>query len=271
MSATTTGGQFRARLARRTREYATGYAGIVLLLIIWELATRAGEVPRWLLPSPKDILVTFWQWKADLVRHTAVTMYETLAGFLIAVVVGVPLAALLTSSNLVWRTLYPVLTAIQSIPKTAIAPLLLVWIGAGDAPKIIIAFLISFFPIVVNTATGMMLVEPELVDVLRSLRASRLQEMWEIRLPNALPHIFSACKVGITLAVVGAVIGEFVGADAGLGYIILVASSQLKTDLAFVAIFLLSLLGMVLFWLVCLLEKWMVPWGVAEHQAPISI
>ena len=159
----------------------------------------------------------------------------------------------------------------SSKPKTAIAPLLLVWLGTGETPKIIVAFLIAFFPIVVNTATGMMLVEEEMLHLAGSLSASRAQVFWHIRLPNALPYTFSACKVAVTLAVVGAVIGEFVGADSGLGYLILIASSQLKTDLAFVAIFLLAALGMILFWLVSVIERLAIPWCLPERGSPAGL
>lgn len=157
------------------------------------------------------------------------------------------------------------------LQRLAIAPLLLVWLGTGEIPKVIIAFLIAFFPIVVNTATGMVLVEDELLHLAGSLSATKAQVFWHIRLPSALPHTFSACKVAVTLAVVGAVIGEFVGADRGLGYLILIASSQLQTDLAFVAIFLLAALGMGLFWAVSALERLTVPWCLPERENIASL
>jgi NitT/TauT family transport system permease protein len=258
-------------LARLARDSAPATAGIVVMLAVWQIATVAGDIPMWLLPSPKAILVATWDSGLSLVRHTGITLYETAVGFVLAVVVGIPLAALLVSSELIWRTLYPIVAAVQSIPKTAIAPLLLVWLGTGEMPKVIIAFLIAFFPIVVNTATGMTLVERDLLHLVRSLSATKAQTFWHIRLPNALPYIFSAAKVAVTLAVVGAVIGEFVGADAGLGYVILVASSQLKTDVAFVAILLLAVLGMLLFWAVSLLERLVLPWCTQQHETIVQV
>ena len=255
-------------LARRAWESAPATGATMAFLLLWQAFTVFADIPMWLLPSPKAIVLATFQSGVSLLYHTAITLYETMVGFLLAVVIGIPLAAFLVSSDLIWRTLYPLLAAVQSIPKTAIAPLLLVWFGTGEIPKVIIAFLIAFFPIVVNTATGMTLVERDLLHLVRSLSGTKAQTFWHIRFPNALPYIFSACKIAITLAVVGAVIGEFVGADAGLGYLILVASSQLKTDVAFVAILLLAVLGMLLFWLVEWLERLLLPW-CTQHQDTI--
>lgn len=239
---------------------------ILSLIIFWQVATYSFDIPRWLLPSPYSVILAFWKWKRILMVHIGVTTYETIVGFTVAVIIGVPLAALLVSSEFIERALYPILTAVQSIPKTAIAPLLLVWLGAGEMPKIIIAFLISFFPIVVDTATGMMVVERDLLDLVKSMCATKRQTFWQIRLPSALPYTFSACKVAITLAVVGAVIGEFVGSDKGLGYIILVAASQLQTDVAFVAIILLALIGIILFSAISMLERVLLPWYIPEKE-----
>ena len=239
---------------------------------MWQVTARLWDIPLWLLPTPTDIARAAWEARATLLAHIWVTLYETLVGFGAAVAVGIPLAALLVSSGVIWRALYPILAAIQSVPKTAIAPLLLVWFGTGEMPKVIVAFLIAFFPIVVNTATGMVLIEEDLLHLVRSLSANRLQIFWHIRLPSALPHTFSACKVAVTLAVVGAVIGEFVGADSGLGYLILIASSQLKTDLAFVAILLLAVLGMALFWAVEAVERVTLPWCLPETESrPVGL
>lgn len=247
-------------------ETALGWVGIIGLLIVWQLAVYLWKIPMWLLPSPVDVALAFWAYKADLLRHIGVTLVETTAGFFLAVLIAVPLGIVLVSSSVVWRVVYPIVTGIQTIPKTALAPLLLVWLGAGYLPQITIAFLVSFFPIVVNTVMGMTVIEQDLIDVLRSTCASRWQIIRQIRLPSALPYIFGACKIAVTLAIIGAVIGEFVGSDAGLGYIILAASSQLKTDLAFVSILILSVLGIVLFWSVSMLERVFVPWAVPTNN-----
>ena len=201
----------------------------------------------------------------------AVTLIETLIGFAVAMLVAIPIAALLVSSNLLWRAFYPVLAGVQSVPKNAIAPLLILWFGTGQLSKAIIAFLISFFPIVINAVSGMTLVDADAHDMMKTLRASRWQVFWYFRLPNALPFIFAAAKVSITLALVGAVIGEFVGADSGLGYVILISSSQLHTDVAFVAIVLLAAIGMALFSLVGLVERLAMPWLTPEPQQHVLV
>jgi len=256
------------RLIASLRHSAPALITVAVLLVIWQVATMVFAVPNWLLPAPSRIVAAMWEWRELLVHDTAVTVLETLIGFALALVVGVPMAAALVSSSLLWRAFYPVLAGIQSVPKNAIAPLLILWFGTGQMSKVIIAFLISFFPIVINAVSGMMLVDADAMDMVKSLRASAWQVFWYFRLPNALPFIFAAAKVSITLALVGAVIGEFVGADSGLGYIILVSSSQLHTDVAFVAIVLLAIIGMALFSLVGAIERLATPWVHTHSDQP---
>jgi NitT/TauT family transport system permease protein len=178
-------------------------------------------------------------------------------------VLGVLLATLLVSSPFMRRLLNPLLAGIQAVPKNALAPIFVLWFGGGELSKIAITFLISFFPIVINTVSGMTLVDRDMIYLTRTLRASPFQTFVHVRIPNAVPALFAACKIAITLAVVGAVIGEFVGADEGLGYLIMVESSQLRTDVAFVAIVLLGLCGVLLFAIVEIIEANVVPWLVA--------
>jgi NitT/TauT family transport system permease protein len=192
--------------------------------------------------------------------NSLVTLYETLAGFLLSVVIGVPLAILIVWSPYLRNTVYPILLLFQSIPKTAIAPLIVIWFGHDITSKVVVAFLVAFFPIVVDTAAGLMSVETDMLNLSRSLKSSRQQEFRYIRLPNALPYFFSGAKVAITLAVIGAVIGEFVGGSAGLGYIILLAASQLQTSLVFAALTILSIQGIVLFYGIGLIERLTLPW-----------
>jgi NitT/TauT family transport system permease protein len=247
---------------------APAFITVAGLLAIWQAATVVFNIPNWLLPSPARIIVAMWEWRDVLAYDTGVTVVETLLGFALAIAAGIPIAAALVSSDLLWRAFYPVLAGIQSIPKNAIAPLLILWFGTGQMSKIIIAFLISFFPIVINAVSGMMLVDSDAMDMVKSLRATRWQVFWYFRLPNALPFIFAAAKVSITLALVGAVIGEFVGADSGLGYVILVSSSQLHTDVAFVAIVLLAAIGMALFSMVGAIERMTMPWAQSHSEQP---
>jgi NitT/TauT family transport system permease protein len=171
------------------------------------------------------------------------------------------MAVAVASSRLLNLTLYPLFVATQSVPKVAIAPIILVWFGIGLQSKLAIAFLVAFFPIVVDTATGLSATPPGLLELARSLRASRLQVFWKVQLPAALPHVFAGCKVAVTLAVVGAVIGEFVGANAGLGNLLLSANSQLDSPLAWAALIWLSLLGVLLFLAVAAAEWLLMPWA----------
>lgn len=234
---------------------------LATLVLVWQAATLFFSIPAWLLPSPFGIATAMWEWRYDLLSDIGVTLFETIAGFVLALIVAIPIAAALVSSSLIWRAFYPILAGLQSIPKNAIAPILILWFGTGQMSKVIIAFLISFFPIVINAVTGMQSTDSDALALFRSLRANRVQILFRLRLPNSLPFVFAAAKVSITLALVGAVIGEFVGADSGLGYVILVASSQLQTDLAFAAIILLAVIGMALFWSVGLIERLVIPWA----------
>jgi NitT/TauT family transport system permease protein len=236
-----------------------------VLVCLWELSGRVWSIPKWLLPTPSNVLAAAWKSKADLLVHTSVTLSETLQGFGAALLIGIPLALCVVTFPTLWRALSPLLAGLQAIPKNAIAPLLILWFGTGVFSKVAITFLICFFPIVVNMASGLTLVDRETVNLMRSMKASKWQEFLHVRFPNSLPYLFAACKVSITLAIVGAVIGEFVAADAGLGYLILVSSSQLQTDVAFVAISILAICGMALYGLVAYLEAVLVPW--ARDQA----
>jgi len=238
------------------------WPGLTLLglLVLWQLATMVFNIPKWLLPSPLAILDAMIQNANALWVNSLVTLYESLAGFLLSVLIGVPLAILIVWSPYLRNTVYPILLLFQSIPKTAIAPLIVIWFGHGISSKVVIAFLVAFFPIVVDTAAGLMSVETDMLNLSRSLKSSRQQEFRYIRLPNALPYFFSGAKVAITLAVIGAVIGEFVGGSQGLGYIILLAASQLQTSLIFAALVILSLQGIVLFYAIGFVEKIAVPW-----------
>jgi NitT/TauT family transport system permease protein len=259
----------RGNIAGFIRRSVPPFITVSGLLVLWQVATVLWEIPNWLLPSPIRISAAMWEWRYVLMHDTGITLLETLIGFSLALLGGVPIAAALVSSDLIWRAFYPVLAGIQSIPKNAIAPLLILWFGTGQMSKVIIAFLIAFFPIVINAVSGMMLVDSDAMDMVKSLRATRWQVFWYFRLPNALPFIFAASKVSITLALVGAVIGEFVGSDSGLGYVILISSSQLHTDVAFVAIVLLAAIGMILFSLVGVVERMTIPW--TQNQSDYSV
>jgi NitT/TauT family transport system permease protein len=229
-------------------------------LVVWEIATRVFHIPRFIMPAPSAILGEGWEWRYRFIGHTWVTLYETLGGFALSVAVGVPLAVMIVYSPALKRALYPLIVLTQSVPKIAIAPVLLLVTGHGELPKVIVAFLVAFFPIVIDTATGLAATPPELLDLSRSYRASAFKTFLKVRLPMAMPFFFAGAKVAITLSVIGAVVGEFVGSDRGLGYVILSATSYWKTELAFSSMILLSLMAIVLFGAVSLVERLVCPW-----------
>jgi NitT/TauT family transport system permease protein len=234
---------------------------LVALVLLWEALVRHFQIPGWLLPTPSAIIEAMIDWRGELVQHTLVTLYETLVGFALAIAVSIPLAVAVVYSPLLQNTIYPILLAMQSTPKVAIAPLLALWIGFGAAPKIIVVFLVCFFPIIVATASGLTAVPASLIDLIRSLSANPMQTFIKIRFPTAMPHIFIGLKIAITFAVIGAVIGEFVGSENGLGYLILISTSQSRTPLAFGALMLLTIMSIVLYYAVALLERLVVPWA----------
>jgi NitT/TauT family transport system permease protein len=234
---------------------------LIALVVLWEILVRQFQVPAWLLPSPSLIGQAMLEWRSELAGHSIVTLYETLAGFALAIAISIPLAVAVVYSPLLQNTIYPILLALQSMPKVAIAPLLALWIGFGTLPKIVVVFLVCFFPIIVATTSGLTAVPTSLMDLIRSLSASSLQTFVKIRFPTAMPHIFVGLKIAITFAVIGAVIGEFVGSENGLGYLILVSTSQSRTPLAFGSLVLLTVMSIVLYYAVALIERIVVPWA----------
>jgi len=236
-------------------------ATLIALVILWELLVRQFQIPAWLLPSPSLIGQAMLEWRSELIGHSMVTLYETLVGFALAIAISIPLAVAVVYSPILQNTIYPILLALQSMPKVAIAPLLALWIGFGTLPKIVVVFLVCFFPIIVATTSGLTAVPSSLMDLIRSLSASSLQTFVKIRFPTAMPHIFVGLKIAITFAVIGAVIGEFVGSENGLGYLILVSTSQSRTPLAFGSLVLLTIMSIVLYYGIALIERIAVPWA----------
>jgi NitT/TauT family transport system permease protein len=244
---------------------------LTVIGVVWELIIRLFNVPLFLLPPPSMVFAELTQ-RADLyATHTWITLYETLIGFLLATVLGIVAGILIVYSRWLQSVLYPIVVVLQIVPKVAIAPLLLIWLGYGLQSKVVVALLVAFFPIVVTTVTGLRAVEQDLLDLVRVLKGSRWQEFTRVRFPSALPFIFSGLKVAITLAVIGAIIGEFVGGNQGLGYLVVIANSEMRTQMSFAALLLLSLLGLGLFGLIVLVERWLIPWGVTdEEQIPVG-
>lgn len=240
-------------------------AVLVILFAGWWFVTWRELVPAYLVPGPGavwDTMVADW---AMLLEHTWVTTMETIVGFLLATVIGVATAVLLVYSRTAEKSLYPLILFAQVIPKIAIAPILVVWFGFGLTPKIVLAVLIAFFPVVVSAVAGLRSVDPELLELSATMGASRWKTFRKIRFPGALPHLMSGLKVAVTLAVVGAVVGEFVGADRGLGYVLLLASGNLNSPLLFADLILMSLIGVVLFVAVELSERLLIPWHASRR------
>ncbi|MCW5642305.1 ABC transporter permease [Comamonadaceae bacterium G21597-S1] len=233
---------------------------LVVLAILWDLAIRIFKVPPYLVPPPMAVvkqLITDWPM---LLRETVPTLNATLGGFALSALIGVPMAMWIAYSRTVESFVYPLLVFSQSIPKVAVAPLFVVWFGFGIVPKIIAAFLLGFFPVVVSTVQGFKSVEPDVIDLARSMGAGPFKIFMKFRLPHALPAIFSGLKVSVTLAVVGAVVGEFVGSNSGIGYVMQRATGTFDLPLMFAALVLLSMVGVILFLLVELVERWLMPW-----------
>ncbi len=232
---------------------------IVLILVIWEAATRLLHVPVFLLPPPTVIAESMYLNAGVLMQESIATTWEITLGFGLSIVIGVPLALAIFLWPPFARTLYPLLVSSQAVPKVAIAPLFIVWFGLGLMPKVLIAFLIAFFPVVINTAMGLAAIEPEKIYLARSMGLGAFATFFKIRLPNALPSIFAGLKISITLAVVGAVVGEFVGGQGGLGYLLLIANGSMDTALLFGGLVALTLLGVIFFALVAVVEHLVLP------------
>lgn len=243
---------------------------VVLLLacfVAWWVIAAAELVEPYLVPSPGSTLDVLLDKPDYLWQHSWVTTYETLLGFVIAVAVGVFAAVIMVYSSTVEKTLYPILLFAQVVPKIAIAPLFVVWLGFGIGPKILIAVLIAFFPVVISMVTGLKAVDPEMLQLSSTMGASSWQTFAKIRFPASLPHLFSGLKVAVTLAVTGAVVGEFVGANEGLGYVILQANGNMDTPMLFAGLLVMSLIGVVLFVLVEIAEKLLLPWHASRRDA----
>ncbi|MFD9885685.1 ABC transporter permease [Streptomyces alboflavus] len=247
---------------------------LALLLVCfgaWWVIAAAGWVESYLLPTPGATLDVIVDKPGYLWEHGWVTTYETLLGFLIAVGVGILSAVVMVYSSTVEKTLYPILLFAQVVPKIAIAPLFVVWLGFGIGPKVLIAVLIAFFPVVISMVTGLKAVDPEMLQLSATMGARPWQTFLKIRFPASLPHLFSGLKVAVTLAVTGAVVGEFVGANEGLGYVILQANGNLDTPMLFAGLLVMSLIGVVLFVLVEIAEKLLLPWHASRRDTAATI
>lgn len=234
---------------------------IILMFVIWEVACRVFGIRPFIFPSPSAIYEATSEVWGNVAWHTLVTTKTILLGFLASVLISLPLAVALTSSRVVAAAIYPLLVLTQAIPKVALAPILVVVLGASELPRVVVTFLVAFFPLVLSIAAGLVSVPPELIELGRACKANKWTELWRIRLPYAVPFIFSGLKAAVALAVVGAVVAEFINADAGLGYLIQTSTAFFKVPLAWGALLILSIMGIVLFQIVVVIERVFFPWS----------
>ena len=242
----------------------------LVVLGAWQAYTELADVNPLLLPSPWAVANSVVDNAALFARNAVVTLQEILLGFVGGAAAGIGLAVLLTYSRLAERAVYPWLVASQMIPIVAVAPILVVWFGFTIVPKVVVVALVCFFPVVVNTIDGLKAVDPEMVRLMRTLGMSRPRIMRSVRVPSALPYLFSGLKVAMALAVIGAVFGEWVGSSEGLGYLMLALNNQLATTELFAAVLVLSLMGIALFFLVGLVERLVIPWHHETRRAAVQ-
>jgi NitT/TauT family transport system permease protein len=261
--------QRRRQRARRDRIGSLIYplGMVVALLVVWQAATYVFSIPPYLLPSPTAIAYAMDVNSSVLAKESVTTTVEVLLGFALSVAVGIPLALAIYLWRPFARAIYPILVSSQAVPKIAVAPLFLVWFGFGLPPKVLIAFLIAFFPVVINTAMGLAALEREKIYLAQSMGLGPFATFFKIQLPNALPSIFAGLKISITFAVVGAVVGEFVGGQGGLGYLLLIANGNMDTALLFAGVVALTVLGVVLFLLIGLVERLALPPHAVERAS----
>jgi NitT/TauT family transport system permease protein len=260
-----------AALRERALNVGLPVIAMVVALLLWSAAVEVFSIPEYLLPAPLDVVSRIGRDWHLLARNAAYTLQSVLIGFSTGVLVGVPLAFAVVLSRTIERVTMPFLVMSQTIPKVAIAPILVVWLGFGILPKIAIVFLISFFPIVVSTVVGLKSVESDMIDLVRSMGAKTFKIMLRVRGPSALPQMFAGFKIAICLSVVGAIVGEFVGSDTGLGYLLLTSTGSLDGTLVWSALFILIAMGIVLFAAVSRLERLAIPWHVSIRAEETAV
>ena len=243
------------------------YAVIIAFFVVWELAVRVFNIEEFVLPAPSAVLASAWKWREPIALASWQTFETTIVGFAMAVVVGLLAGTVIGSSSLIYEGFYPALIGFNSIPKVAVVPILVIWFGIGTWPAIITAFLISFFPILVNVATGIATVEPDLKDVLRALGAKQYQIVMKVGLPRAMPYFFASLKIAISVAFVGSILAETVASDKGIGQLMLLASSRFEVPLAFAGLIVTGAMGIAMYVVAALLEGRMTRWATRSLDA----
>ena len=251
---------------RRRLELAMPWIVIVGLLVFWQAVVQIFSIRPFVLPSPVAIYDAFVEYRGPIMSNAMFTLVNTLTGFGLGIVVGGLLGIVIGSFRLAYAGLYPLLIGINSVPKAAVVPILVLWMGIGQPPAIMTAFLLSFFPIAVNVATGLATVEPELEDVLRSLGATPYDILRKVGIPRTMPYFFASLKVAITLAFVGAVISETIASNDGIGYLMLQAASQFRVPLMFAGLFVVAALGIATYVVFAIMERRMTRWATRREQ-----
>jgi NitT/TauT family transport system permease protein len=254
---------FRGRKALRR---ALPWSVIAALFLVWELIVWGFGIPEFLLPRPSAILASSWEARGPILDNSWQTLMTTLIGFAIAIVIGVIGGVAVGSSALIYESLYPALIGFNSVPKVAVIPILVIWFGIGTLPAIITAFLLSFFPILVNVATGIATIEPELRDVLRVLGATRRQVIMKVGLPRAMPYFFASLKIAMTVAFVGSIVAETVAGNKGIGNLMLVASARFDVPLVFAGLLVTGLMGVGMYVVAEMLERRMTGWAMRSTE-----
>ena len=254
----------------KLRAKAPSTALIIGAFALWEFACIAFGISDIVLPRPSQIVSTLWDRWPALWPHTYQTLYTTLLGFGWGVLIGVTLGVVIGSSRLAFETAYPLLVGISSIPKVAVVPIFVLWFGAGTVPAVLTAMIICIFPIVVNVATGIATVEPELEDVMKTLKASKLDILWNVGLPRAMPYFFASLKVSITLAFVGSVVAETVASNRGIGNMMMIASSSFNVPLVFAGLFILAGLGVTLYLIFSFIERRVTGWAHRKTDLAVT-
>ena len=257
------GGSPRYVLLRQAGRWLPAALIVGGIIGLWEAVVAFNDIPAWKLPAPSAIAEELWTERALLAGHTWVTIKEVLIGFAAALACGVALAWTISLSQTMERVIYPGVVASQTIPIIVIAPLLLIWVGYGMQHKVIVVALISFFPIVVNTVDGLRSADPDMINLLKTLGANRWQVFRKVNVPASMPYLFSGIKIAVTVSVIGAVIGEWVGSSEGLGYLAIRSKSQFLSERVYATVVLLSFMGITLFLIAGVLERVLLPW---RHQ-----
>lgn len=231
------------------------------VLVVWEAAIRVFGIPTFVLPAPTAIIASLGENRAQLAVAAKATAVEVLFGFVLAAVVGIAVALVIVRFERFGRALYPLIVLFQNVPKVALAPIVILWFGYDLTPKVVLIVVIAFFPVTIDMMAGLQSVEPSFVSLMRSVGASDTKILMRVRIPHSLPHLIAGLKVAVTFSVIGAIVGEFAGANEGLGYVIQFASTQLDTPLIFAALIVVSVLGLLFYYVVEYAERLLVPWA----------